>query len=334
MCVGYAPSGAKRFIADRNIQTSLSWEALNNANYCVTSGVDVSEITGFPNSIMRLMISDVTNYNMDISSSEWDRYLMRENIGNTNISASGCKYWNMKKTLSCMCNTPHDVNASGTMGTMSDRVIRGKETIDYGVESNMISASTTVSSSIGFRPLLDVRMTGKSADHFCKINTTNVYEKNINNLNISIDGEYEFFDDELTVDKCVIKMFINNIENIEFNPVLSDNDHTYHYELPITNLNFGNNIIKIVITTFDDIDTAGNFINKIDNEFEYNIFREKAGDLSKKRDYETYTAGFDQGNMTIENKSVVNNNKIQFPNCPEEIKIPNNTISITFSTDD
>ena len=334
VCVGYAPSGAKRFIADRNIQTSLSWEALNNANYCVTSGVDVSEITGFPNSIMRLMISDVTNYNMDISSSEWDRYLMRENIGNTNISASGCKYWNMKKTLSWMCNTPHDVNASGSMGTMSDRVIRGKETIDYEVESNMISASTTASSSIGFRPLLDVRMTGKSADHFCKINTTNVYEKNINNLNISIDGEYEFFDDELTVDKCVIKMFINNIENIEFSPVLSDNDHTYHYELPITKLNFGNNIIKIVITTFDDIDTAGNFINKIDNEFEYNIFREKAGDLSKKRDYETYTAGFDQGNMTIENKSVVNNNKIQFPNCPEEIKIPNNTISITFSTDD
>lgn len=341
VCVGYAPSGAKKFVADRNIQCNVSWEDLNDKGYCVTSGVDVSEQTGFEKSLMRLMVSDVTNYNMRLESSEWDAIIMRENIGNTDVSAAGCNYWNMKKSLSWMLNTPHDVNASGNMGTMSQRVVRGKETIDYGDEANFISESTTRSASIGFRPVLEVRIEGKSAYHNCMINTTRVSEKNSENLFIGIDGSYEFFDEAQTVANASMTMFINNdIENLDFNPEMSDEDHTYHYDLPITKLEYGDNIIKIVLSTFTrGTDKSGNetIEDKVDNEFEYHIFKEylkKPECQTKMRELESYTAGFDMGNgLTIESNTVVNNGKVKSSDSPEEILIPANTIKITFSAE-
>ena len=327
VCVGYAPSGAKKFVADRNIQCNVSWEDLNDKGYCVTSGVDVSEQTGFEKSLMRLMVSDVTNYNMRLESSEWDAIIMRENIGNTDVSAAGCNYWNMRKSLSWMLNTPHDVNASGNMGTMSQRVVRGKETIDYGDEANFISESTTRSDSIGFRPVLEVRVAGATASHDCIINTTNVYEKNPNNVTIGIDGSFEFFDEAMTVADATFTMFINNdYENIDFNPEVTDEDHTYHYDLPIALLEYGDNTIKIVITTVFGGETTV-------NEFEYHIFREQPGVTTKTRNHKKYTGGFDQGNLSVENETIVNNGKVKSSDSPEEIKIPERTISITFTAE-
>ena len=327
VCVGYAPSGAKKFVADRNIQCNVSWEDLNDKGYCVTSGVDVSEQTGFERSLMRLMVSDVTNYNMRLESSEWDAIIMRENIGNTDVSAAGCNYWNMRKSLSWMLNTPHDVNASGNMGTMSQRVVRGKETIDYGDEANFISESTTRSDTIGFRPVLEVRIAGATVSHDCIINTTNVYEKNPSNVTIGIDGSFEFFDEYMTVADATFKMFINNdYENIDFKPAVTDEDHTYHYDLPISLLEYGDNTIKIVITTVFGGETTA-------NEFEYHIFREQPGVTTKTRNHKKYTGGFDQGNLSVENEKIVNNGKVKSSESPEEIKIPERTISITFTAE-
>jgi hypothetical protein len=287
------------------------------------------------------MVSDVTNYNMRLESSEWDAIIMRENIGNTNVSAAGCNYWNMKKSLSWMLNTPHDVNASGNMGTMSQRVVRGKETIDYGDEANFISESTTRSASIGFRPVLEVRIEGKTAYNHCKIDTTRVSEKNKDNMFIGIDGSYEFFDENQSAANASMKMIINSdVENTDFAPVLSDEDKTYHYDLPITKLDYGDNTIRIVLSTFErrTNDNGEEVLdNVVDNEFEYIIHKEYITEpncKTKMRELENYTAGFDMGNgLTVENKLVVNNGKVKSNESPEEIRIPANTIKITFSAD-
>ena len=330
VCVGYGFNGFKTFIADRNIQTNISWEALNNVGYCVSSGIDVSARTGFPSSLIRLPISDVTNYNMYIDSSEWDLYIMREYIGNTKISASGCNYFNMKKTFSWMCNTPHDVNASGNAANMSYRVVRGKETIDYQDEANFVASSVTANTNIGFRPVLEVYTNDKTADHFAKINHTHVNEKNSANDIIDFDGTVELYDETLTAESFTVKMLINGVENLDFDPTIVTNEtnFTYHYDLALSRLDYGDNTIRIIVTTTNDDEST------TANTFDYTIERENLSQLSKVRDVKAYTTGYDLGTNLLINgdKNTINNyTKVKFDESPEVVRIPKNVTSITFT---
>jgi hypothetical protein len=147
---------------------------------------------------------------------------------------------------------------------------------------------------------------------------------------ISMDGSYEFFDDEIDITKCSIKLLINDLPDIDFNPTLSLEDRTYHYDLDLNKLstdNGGRNVLVVILTTVDIYDIV------TENKFEYIIIREKPGDLSKSRDHKLYTAGFDQGNLSVSNNSLINSNKSKYE-LPTEILLPKNTFNITFTAED
>ena len=324
VCIGYAPSGAKRFIADRNIQTGISWETLNTAGYCVTSGRDCSAETGIEGSLMRLIHSDVTNYDMPLDSSEWDEYLMQENIGETNISAEGCNYWNMLKSHSWMLDTPHATNFSGNAWTMGDRVIRGNEKIDYSLSPQTFTTSTNVLSSVGFRPLMDVSLRYQSVINTVKINTNHMNDYNLNNKTMKVTGSFTFMDETMTAANASIKYYVNdNDTGIE---TVLDDSLSYDIEVPIELFDFGSNVFKIVITTIDSDDY------KVDNKFTFAIEREDRTVLTKTRDYAVYVDGYslDEG-MSIDGTKVVNNKKVAKYNVPEKLNIPKNTVKITFT---
>ena len=324
ICVGYAPSGAKRFIADRNVQTSISWETLNSAGYCVTSGRDCSAETGIQGSLMRLIHSDVTNYDMPLDSSEWDEYLMQEKIGDTDISAEKCNNWNMLKSHSWMLDTPHATNFSGNQWTMGDRVIRGNEKIDYSLSPSTFTASTNTLESVGFRPLMDVSMRYQSVINETKINTTHINEYNLSNKNIHITGSFTFMDESLTYENASIKFYVNDVDTeIEYK---LDATLSYEIDVPIEKFETGSNVFKIIITTIDRDN------QKVDNKFTFPIEKEDKTALVKTRDFAVYTDGFNLGDgMSINGTKVVNNKKVAKYNIPEKLDIPANTIKITFT---
>ena len=324
VCVGYAPSGAKRFIADRNVQTGISWETLNTAGYCVTSGVNCDAITGIEGSIMRLIHSDVTNYDMPLDSSEWDEYLMQENIGDTKVSAEGCNYWNMLKSKSWMLDTPHATNFSGNSWSMGDRVIRGGEKIDYSLSPSTYTASTNALESVGFRPLLDVSMRYQTVTNEVTINTTHINEYNPNNKTININGSFTFLDEDLTKDNATIHFYVND-KDIGIDYKLDDT-LSYDIDVPIEKFTKGSNVFKIIIQTIDSEDI------KVDNKFTFPIDNEDVTTLSKTRDYAVYTGGYNFGDgIHVEGTSVTNGKKEPKLNTITKVTIPKNTIKVTFA---
>ena len=322
VCVGKAFSGAKKFIADRNIQTGISWEVLNTAGFCVTSGRDMSEETGIKGSLMRLIHSDVTNYDMDLSSSEWDQVLMQSTIGNTDISTEKINDWNMFKSFSWMLDTPHEDGFVELAHTMSDRVIRGMEKNDYSQSPKLFIDSSTVNSSLGFRPVLEVPTRTQSVSNDTIIDATHASTKNPKNANIGISGSFALFDENQTYKNCKIRFLVNN-EDTEITCDLDDT-LSYNIELPIDKLTVGDNRFTVEITT----QTEGE--DPIKNLFNYTIEKEDIKKLTKKRDYSSYTGGFKYDKLSIDHSKVVNNNKPISVNTPEKVDIPANTISITF----
>lgn len=330
ICVGYSIRGFKKFVADRNIQSKISWEQLNTAGLCVSEGVDISDATGFKGSRVRLMVSDVTNYDMDMSSSEWDAIIMKETIGNSGISASGCNYWNMKNMSSWMLNTPHDVNMAGNPPSNSDRVIRGKESIDYSTRPSTFANSTLVSTAIGFRPVMEVDLHDTSVINSNNITVVTPYEKNTTNEPVVIAGEFEFLDDTCTFDTTEIKLYINGTQYQKFGPNNDEphvvpTDYNYSLEIPISEFVYGTNTIKIVIRTTNDSGLSAS------NSYEYTINREQPKTTTKTRIYPIYGRGYDLGNTTNELDKLVNEHKATYTQADKEMEIPANTIKITFT---
>lgn len=328
VCVGYTAGGNKKFVADRNIQTSISWETLNSSDICVTSGQDISSMTKIEGSLVRLMQSDVTNYDMDLTSSEWDAIMMQETIGASGISAEGCNYWNMEKSSSWMLNTPHDKNFAGNASTMSDRVIRGKENRNYTTQPSTFADSQTVSSALGYRPVLEVSMRYTTILLNTEIDTTHVYEKNTNNTTINVECSFDFVADKYQLADTTFQVLIETtlMDDLFTSGTLTPDSKSFSFSFDLTKLVYGDNTLHIVGTTTDP-DTG----DIVKNDFKFIINREEPKQTSKTRNFLEYTGGFNFGTLSKEDSKLVNNTRISIDNAPKEVKIPSNTIKISLT---
>lgn len=305
--VGYTPSGAYKFIADRNIQGSISWETLNEAGYCTTSGVDAEYLTGIKGSYIRLIQSYVSNKTMDKSSSEWDTIMRKNTIGATGIPFD----WNIYKSRSWTLNTPSENDDVGTVAINTSRIARGCEANDDSTTTRCIYDSNDVYAGVCFRPVLIVPMDKQSA--ICDIVVTPTY---VNHHNVAIEAHITPFKDDIDITKCTVRIIMNSetILEREFLP-------GYNFKTIIPNDCFsnGNNEFTVIFTVDD-----------IDNEYDIVVTKEVLHDIVKIRDFQDYTGGFLLSNNTIDDDGniVSNTAKQKINNKENPIIIPNNTIKI------
>ena len=322
-------NGKKIFIADRNVQSKISWETLNESNLCSNSGTNYETLTEIKDSIMRLPLSNVLNYDMDLSSSEWDTYLMKEEIGTSKVSASKCNYWNMRRTSSWCINNPslEEKDFGGTVATVNDRNIRGVEEIDYSLSPRTFIKSDLKFGGLGFRPVLEVDLDSITImmKNF-KINTTHVNDMNPMNKNVMVRGTYVYLKDEKLYKSTEFKVTLNDVE-FASDRITMNQDHSFNFDIPVGELVVGDNTLKIEVNTIDqtDVEMNNKFLYKIDLEDNNNLKK----NVTKTRDYKTYTDGFELNNLEISSNQVVNSNKFVSEKNVTSVTIPENTISIS-----
>ena len=322
-------NGKKIFIADRNVQSKISWETLNESNLCTNSGANYETLTEIKDSIMRLPLSNVLNYNMDLSSSEWDTYLMKEEIGTSKVSASKCNYWNMRRTSSWCINNPslEEKDFGGTVATVNDRNIRGVEEIDYSLSPRTFIKSDLKFGGLGFRPVLEVDLDSITImmKNF-KINTTHVNDMNPMNKNVMVRGTYAYLKDEKLYKSTEFKVTLNDVE-FASDRITMNTDHSFNFDIPVGELVVGDNTLKIEVNTIDqtDVEMVNKFLYKIDLEDNDNLRKT----VTKTRDYKNYTDGFEMNSLEISGNQVINSNKFVSEKNVTSVTIPENTISIS-----
>lgn len=86
-----------KLIADRNIQHSISWDALNNAGY-----VNEQENENLPFGIIRLMTGGISSND---KNNEWGRYIVNSDLGGK-ISPGDNNVWNWKSIYTLTSTQP------------------------------------------------------------------------------------------------------------------------------------------------------------------------------------------------------------------------------------
>ncbi|MFX3647602.1 MAG: hypothetical protein ACE3K2_27340 [Paenibacillus sp.] len=127
-------------IADRNIQSFVSWDQLNSYGRVFGIPVDMGRVEF--NFIARLLTGSITS-NDDYS--EWYKYIVTSTLNNT-ISAGDNSVWNWNSS-SAYSWTTTTVTASS-----SSRARKGLS----AVNAFNAAASSTVTSNTGYRPLFEV----------------------------------------------------------------------------------------------------------------------------------------------------------------------------------
>ena len=142
VCVGYTPKGQVKLVADRNIQTNISWETLNAAGFCVTNPTAVNIDDNSKNFSIRLLNSG------ELANNEFDTVIGNLSLGGL-ITPADTIFWNTD-IPSWTLNTPCVADSAGNVPDPSKRVLRGGSSV-----SNVINLlSTTANSDCGFRPVL------------------------------------------------------------------------------------------------------------------------------------------------------------------------------------
>ncbi|GIP32592.1 hypothetical protein [Paenibacillus sp. J2TS4] len=164
ICVDKDHLGRWKLIADRNIQHSISWDALNSGGVASGSGVLIENLT--QGATLRLLTGGISSADKD---NEWDKYIVNSTLNNT-IVAGDNDVWNWNVGVNTWTSTT-------ISGTPANRVVRGYIT---GVSEHGHNPSnvTTVSTPKGFRPVL-------------------LLDANINKSLILFNGEYKKWNDTL-----------------------------------------------------------------------------------------------------------------------------------------
>lgn len=155
ICVGYTPGGAKKLVADRNIQGRISWETLNGAGLATTSGMALN-IDGIDGLSMRLPGSLADRHVDAEKHGEWDAILSYRDFEGT-IAPSDNAVWNCLNTQSWTLAVPSTVDDAGTPADPVLRIARGGQDKDHLVLRQCKYASSAVNERVGFRPVLIVK---------------------------------------------------------------------------------------------------------------------------------------------------------------------------------
>ncbi|WDI05109.1 hypothetical protein PUW25_26425 (plasmid) [Paenibacillus urinalis] len=131
-------NGKKILIADRNIQTNITWNELNSSGVASGSGVKALVSDNGSEGTVRLMTGGNSSANKD---NQWDIYIVNSSL-NGAITAGDNNVWNYG-VYGSWTSTTH--NNSATY-----RTLRGGGTV------TAMGASATSSAAPGFRPVLEI----------------------------------------------------------------------------------------------------------------------------------------------------------------------------------
>ena len=313
--VGYTPSGDLKFVADRNIQAKISWEKLNEAGYCTTSGVDVSNLTGIDGSYMRLLQSNVSNSKQDKSSSEWDAIIFNDKIGATDISSNKINNWNYSNNRSWTLNTPAMVDDNGNSADMAARIIRGSEPSDYTAICSRITNSTISSSAIGFRPVLIVPINSQNIILKTTITPTHTYKQAV-----VFSHTFDFISEDANFSNTHFEYRINDRDAFADDETLNlvyPDSYSFTKTILYDNFDSGKNIVSVIAVCAGKKKT-----------YKFTVIKEIAGDSSRNRDFLDYAGGFNLNSLSVANNNIsgakFNNNYNS-----STVKLPKNVVSIT-----
>lgn len=148
ICVDVDYKGRKILVADRNIQSTISWDAINEAGVATKSGVPLTSYGDLQvdSNLFRLSLRLLTGGATTTINSEWDKYIVNGPVGNSNSiwNWSGCWSW-----------------TSSVGDTSSCRIARGNTSSNGNIGgSGQPSSSTNRQASpvipMAFRPVLAV----------------------------------------------------------------------------------------------------------------------------------------------------------------------------------
>lgn len=156
ICVGYTPDGCAKLVADRNIQTNISWTTLNNAGLCLTTGSDVP-VDG-TNWKMRLFNTTTTRFVSETDYGEWDAIIsLMTRAGIT--KPSDPEIWNCGNNRSWTLATIATIDDAGTLGTQDNCIARGAQDTAFNIKDTSFTkqafqSAAYASKTIGFRPVM------------------------------------------------------------------------------------------------------------------------------------------------------------------------------------
>ncbi|MDH6671982.1 hypothetical protein M2277_002644 [Paenibacillus sp. LBL] len=134
----------KILIADRNIQYTISWDALNGAGFASGSGIPFN-ITPGPigySFAIRLLSGGVESTDKD---NEWDEHIVNSTLNGTIVSGDNA-VWNWSGNSFAWTSTT-------LKGNSSNRTVRGNSAVATWTSSDAI-----LSNGGGFRPVLEIIM--------------------------------------------------------------------------------------------------------------------------------------------------------------------------------
>lgn len=168
--------GRKKFIADRNIQHSISWDVLNSNGICSEKSIDLGLGLSIRSTI-RLLIGG--NSAIDIDN-EWDKIIVNSTLKGV-ITAGDNNIWNWLGISSW-------TNSTGT--TSANRIFRGNSVVGT-TNAPTGTVSSTLNSTLGFRPVLLVetlqldKFLLKKDNNYYTLKDTSYYD-NVNHIFIPL----------------------------------------------------------------------------------------------------------------------------------------------------
>lgn len=168
--VGYDLNGNQILIADRVLQSTISWDVLNTAGIASGSGLPLTIDSYFGMFTIRLLSGGITSTDL---YNEWDQILVSSTLGGT-ITAGDLVIWNQSTVGSWTSTT----NTTGS----TYRTVRGTTILS---DSTGLVSSTS-STVVGFRPVLLDGLQQISMNSLV-VNPTHVY---LTDSNISISTTF------------------------------------------------------------------------------------------------------------------------------------------------
>lgn len=191
---GYDAFGRKKFIPDRNLQHSISWDTLNTSGIASGSGLPLS-INSKDKYTIRLMTGGIASTDKD---NEWDKIIVESTLGDK-ITAGDNNIWHWGNTYSWVSTVSLTSNSS--------RIVRGYSSVSI----HSYGSSGSGGSNIGFRPVLLVDPEVVNVK-IVEINPTHIY---INHSQVEIKADV-VFPQGMIPSNTSWKLLINNKEKIPY----------------------------------------------------------------------------------------------------------------------
>lgn len=217
--VGYDHLGRMKLVADRNIQSSISWDKLNEAG--IASGENIISIDN-KKYAMRLLSGGVSATDKD---NEWDKIISEYNLNGT-ITAGDNTIWNWSQASSWTSSTPTTGNTY--------RAARGYSSLITRYDN---LASSTSSTTRGFRPVL-------LADPNLFFSSVSFTDKTYNQ-DIDIVGSVGFVREVLDI------RYRYSLNGVDQSWSSFGNYTSFNISVSYTSLEYGVNNIKISVESED-----------------------------------------------------------------------------------